>query len=165
MTISTLSRSPARTRALAAQIARRLGGGDVIGLVGDLGSGKTCFVKGVAAGLGIAQDEVQSPSFTMVAEHERGRLPLVHVDLYRLRGSDGVAELGLEEYVSGSAVVAVEWFDRLPPGFVDEYLLVRLTDAGPSARLVTLRAEGSRYQALLEGLCARVGLDVCGVRR
>jgi tRNA threonylcarbamoyladenosine biosynthesis protein TsaE len=120
--------------ALAAAVGRAVEPGDVIALVGDLGAGKTAFVRGLAAGLGVPPDAVASPTFTMVQEY-RGRLPLHHVDLYRL-DPDGVDLLALRELLYGPGVTAIEWFDRLPDRALDDYLLVRIEYAEPGRRLV-----------------------------
>ena len=109
-----ISRSPEATRALAARLGDRLAPGDVVALNGELGSGKTEFVHGLAEGLEVPPHMVASPSFTLVHEYP-GRVPLVHLDLYRLE--DLPAELlpDLEEYLSGPQVMAVEWARRLAP--------------------------------------------------
>jgi tRNA threonylcarbamoyladenosine biosynthesis protein TsaE len=145
------SRSPEETKTLAAEVAQRLTGGEVIGLVGQLGMGKTCFVKGLAQGLGIAEEEVYSPSFTIIAEHYPGRLPLFHIDLYRLEGKE-VGELGLEEYLYDRGVAVVEWFDYLPAGLVEEYLRVTLLGGMGEERRIVMEAVGERYGRLLETL-------------
>jgi tRNA threonylcarbamoyladenosine biosynthesis protein TsaE len=138
-------------------VARRLGAaaqaGDVIALEGELGAGKTAFVRGLATGLGVAPEEVASPTFTMVAEH-RGRLPLVHLDLYRL--TPGEADVGaLREYASEAAVTAIEWFDRLDAGALDACLRVRIDYASPGRRL-TFEGRGERAMRLLAALAGRV---------
>lgn len=134
-------------------IARRLGAaarpGDVIALTGDLGAGKTAFVRGLAAGLGIDPENVASPTFTMVDEHA-GQVPLVHVDLYRLE--PGGADVGaLREYAAPGAVTAIEWFERLPPGALDASLRVRIDYAEPGRRLV-FEGRGDRAERLLNAL-------------
>jgi len=123
--------------------------GDTIALVGDLGAGKTAFVRGLARGLGIAEGAVASPTFTMVAEHQ-GRLPLYHVDLYRL-SPEGADLLSLREYVYGEGVTAIEWGDRLPAGALDDYLTVRI-DYAPSGRILTVEGHGRRAAALVRVL-------------
>jgi tRNA threonylcarbamoyladenosine biosynthesis protein TsaE len=109
-----VSRGEAETEAVGAELARELGaGGGVVLLDGDLGSGKTVLVRGLAAALGIDRREIQSPTYTLVHEHrgEGGRL--VHVDLYRLAPEE-VDGLGLDELLSGPGIKAIEWPDRLP---------------------------------------------------
>src|SRR5213080_325372 len=108
----TTTRDPEETEALGEALGRAARGGELIGLVGELGAGKTCLVRGLARGLGADPDRVHSPSFITVTEYPGGRLPLVHVDLYRL--ADPLAEeLSLREALYGEGVAAVEWFDRI----------------------------------------------------
>ena len=116
---STISRSPAETFELGRRLAASLRPGDVLALAGDLASGKTNFMKGVAAGLGIDGD-VTSPTFTLIHEYRGGRLPLYHADLYRLESEDEAIRIGLDEYLDGDGVTAIEWADKfgalIPPG-------------------------------------------------
>jgi len=108
-----LCAAPADTEALAAGLASELHPGDVLLLSGPLGAGKTCFTRGLAAGLGLKADAVLSPTFQLVRELRGGRLPLFHIDLYRLSGPAEAARLGLEEYFDGDGVSVVEWPERL----------------------------------------------------
>jgi tRNA threonylcarbamoyladenosine biosynthesis protein TsaE len=100
------------TRALGADLARELGPGSVLLLSGELGAGKTCFCSGLARGLGCAQ-EASSPTFTLINEYKGGRLPLFHIDLYRLEGRESIQGLGLDEYFDGPGISVVEWPQRL----------------------------------------------------
>lgn len=105
-------------------------------LSGDLGSGKTAFVRGLAEGLGIDPDEVTSPTFTLVHEYRGGRLPLIHVDLYRLDRAD-LDEIGLDQDLAATGVVAVEWAERMArsiPGAVT----VSIVDRGADRRDITI---------------------------
>ena len=104
--------------ALGRELAKTLDPGSVVLLSGDLGAGKTVFVKGIAEGLGINPRTVSSPTFTLVQEYRGGRLPLYHVDLYRLQKVE-VDDLGLEEMAWSGGVVAIEWPDRLPRNLED----------------------------------------------
>jgi tRNA threonylcarbamoyladenosine biosynthesis protein TsaE len=98
------------------EVAAPLSAGAVVLLYGDLGAGKTAFVRGLAEGLGVAPAEVSSPTFTLVQEYRGGRLTLFHVDLYRLNDSREIDDLGLDE-LTVDGVVAVEWADKLPKGW------------------------------------------------
>ena len=114
----TITHSEEETAAVARALAGTLRAGDVLLLTGNLGAGKTAFVRGLADGLGIDADEVSSPTFTLVHEYGGGRLTLFHVDLYRLDRA-GADDLGLEEMSVANGVQAIEWPDRLrhrPPG-------------------------------------------------
>jgi tRNA threonylcarbamoyladenosine biosynthesis protein TsaE len=131
--ISTASEE--ETAAAGEQLASRLSAGDVILLYGELGAGKTAFVRGLARGLGASETEVSSPTFTLIQEYA-GRLPLYHVDLYRLEPKE-VDDLGLEELVSGDGVVAIEWAERWD-GRPDDAIEVRLADAGDERRTIAI---------------------------
>jgi tRNA threonylcarbamoyladenosine biosynthesis protein TsaE len=109
--------------------------GTFVLLHGDLGAGKTAFVRGLAAGLGGSPDDVSSPTFVLI-QHYKGRTPLVHVDLYRLDSAAAVDDLGLEELASG-AVVAIEWAERLPRS-LGASLTVRIEDFGGDRRRVSI---------------------------
>jgi tRNA threonylcarbamoyladenosine biosynthesis protein TsaE len=139
------------TKVLGARLGQLLFPGAIIGLEGDLGAGKTCFVKGLASGLGIDEDEVSSPTFTLIAEHCRGKAPLFHIDLYRLEGAE-VEEIGIEEYLFGQGVAAIEWFCFLPAGTVSAYLLISLSIVNDEERVLTFTPCGERYESIVEQL-------------
>jgi tRNA threonylcarbamoyladenosine biosynthesis protein TsaE len=105
------SNSPEETMGWAMTFAHHLSAGSVVALHGDLGAGKTCLVQGLARGLDI-QGTVHSPTFTLINEY-RGRLPLYHLDLYRLRGEEEAWDIGLENYLPGDGITAIEWADRI----------------------------------------------------
>jgi len=151
MTYELSVHSAEETKTFAAGLARLVTPGTVIGLAGDLGAGKTCFVKGLATGLGIDENDVYSPTFTLIAEHYKGRLPLYHIDLYRLEGG-GIEGLGLEEYLFGQGITVIEWFQFLPGDVVTEYLLLSLTITGEETRVLTMTALGERYEQVLRQL-------------
>jgi tRNA threonylcarbamoyladenosine biosynthesis protein TsaE len=114
-----------------------------------LGVGKTCFVRGVAAGLEVSKDAwIRSPSFTLINEYE-GRLPIFHIDLYRIGSREEAEGLNLREYLYGDGVSLVEWFEHLPAEDVDEYLELRMTHAGGNRRKLNFIAHGERYERLL----------------
>ena len=102
------------TRAVGRALAVGLTGGGILSLEGPLGAGKTTFVQGLADGLGCALDAVSSPTFTLVHEYEGGRLPLFHLDLYRLDSAEELAALGFDDLVGAPNVVAIEWGDKFP---------------------------------------------------
>lgn len=144
--------SEAETEAVGDRLAQCLEPGTVVALTGDLGSGKTVLCRGVIRGLGNREEYVTSPTFTIVNPYEGGRLPLWHLDLYRLSGADELEAIGAEEWFAGNGVVLVEWPERgqwLIPG---DRLEVELGfEAGrPEGRRVCLRARGARSRAVLE---------------
>jgi len=101
------------TMRIAGEFARFLTPGDVVGFVGEMGSGKTTFISGVCAGLRIT-DVPSSPTFTLIHEYQGGTMPVYHFDFYRVRGEDELWQLGLEEYFSGDGVCLIEWADKFP---------------------------------------------------
>ena len=126
--------------------------GDFIALTGELGSGKTHFTRGVAAGLGIAPSvPVTSPTYTLVNTYA-GRLQLHHFDLYRLAGKSDVIELGFEEYFYGSGVCVVEWAERLRDLLPVERMSVTFTYLDENARTVTFAPHGARYEKVIANI-------------
>jgi tRNA threonylcarbamoyladenosine biosynthesis protein TsaE len=111
--IHRASSNPDETRLIGAQFVNNTPAGTVVCLIGDLGAGKTEFVKGLAAGLGFA-GEVTSPTFTILHEYRGGRLPLFHMDFYRLREESELDEIGFDEYLKADGVCAIEWGDKFP---------------------------------------------------
>jgi len=130
------SSSEDETRAIAARFAADLQAGDVLLLSGDLGAGKTAFVRGLAEGLGIDPGEVTSPTFTLVHEYRGGRLPLIHVDLYRLERAD-LDLIGLDQDLADRGITAVEWSERLTRPIADA-IRVTITDLGDDRRDVEI---------------------------
>ena len=143
-----LTHSPEETQALGQALGLAARPGDLVLLWGDLGSGKTCLVQGIARGLDV-QDSVQSPTFVLVTQHP-GHLMLYHIDLYRLDDLREVEDLGLEDYLEGDAVCVVEWADKAMPLFPREHLLVELEHHGMRQRLLRLTPHGNRYVELVE---------------
>ena len=130
------SNSESETRAIAAALAPTLQPGAVLLLSGDLGAGKTAFVRGLAEGLGIDPDEVTSPTFTLVHEYRGGSLPLIHVDLYRLDRAE-LDEIGLDQDLAATGVTAVEWAERLVRS-IPNTIAVRITDRGGDRREIRI---------------------------
>ena len=144
------SDSPEATEGIGLRLGAACAGGELIGLVGDLGAGKTCLTRGIASGLGIDPAAITSPSFTLIAEH-RGRLPLFHVDLYRL-DTGAAGALWLREYLFGSGVAVVEWFERLASPVADEQLVITFGFASERDRVLGVTAIGPHHQALARSL-------------
>jgi tRNA threonylcarbamoyladenosine biosynthesis protein TsaE len=124
------------TAAAGEALGRTLGAGDVVLLYGDLGAGKTAFVRGMARGIGASPDEVTSPTFTIVQEYAGRSATLYHVDLYRLEGAE-IDDLGLEDLVSGDGIVAIEWAERWH-GRPDDVTEVRIEDLGEDRRRIRI---------------------------
>jgi tRNA threonylcarbamoyladenosine biosynthesis protein TsaE len=128
--------SEAETAAAGRDLARTLDAGAVVLLSGDLGAGKTAFVRGLAEGLGADPADVSSPTFTLVQEYRRGRLPLFHADLYRLDDPREVEDLGLDE-IAAAGVLAIEWAEKLP-ATPPRAVRVRIDDAGEDQRRIAV---------------------------
>ena len=146
--IRARTRSVEDTRALAAALGAILAPGDVIALSGDLGAGKTAFVQGVARGLG-SPDRVASPTFTLVRHYE-GRLPIVHMDVYRLDRIQDVMDLGFEDLLDGGGVVLIEWGDMIEGILPLDHLMVRLRfpdDRDLELRTLELDPRGPSWEA------------------
>lgn len=143
------SRNEDNTRAFGRRLAEHLQPGDVLGLHGDLGAGKTVLVRGIAEGLGISERKVRSPTFTLINEYHGGRLPLYHMDLYRMAPS-ALDRMALREYLFGDGVCVIEWFER----FGEELprLAIALTFVGEEERQIVVTAHGDRYKARLISL-------------
>lgn len=140
------TRSPDETAALAAALAGLARGGDLLLLAGDLGAGKTVFVKGFAAELGV-DDPVTSPTFTL-AHHYRGRVPVNHLDAYRIDRADEVADLALPELLDSNAVTLVEWGDSVIAAVPADFLELRFQfGAGDDERTIEVRTVGNRWSA------------------
>jgi tRNA threonylcarbamoyladenosine biosynthesis protein TsaE len=148
--LELISQSPEQTQELGRRLGKIARAGDVILLVGKLGAGKTCLTQGIAWGLGI-KEYAASPSFVLVRELY-GRLPLYHVDFYRLQNLEEIAELGLDEYFYGKGVSVVEWAEKalelLPP----ENLLIEMEYISDNERRLKLKASGRRYREIIDEL-------------
>lgn len=150
------SDSPERTEAVASAVAANLADGDAVLLEGDLGAGKTCFVRGLARGLGIDEAMVSSPSFVIAQRYPGGSRSLLHVDAYRVEGPPSLAGIDLEEMCrEPGTVAAIEWPEKLGPLAPTRVLRVRLRSLGESARTIEIedaRGDGSRAARLAEAL-------------
>lgn len=142
------SNSVADTERLGAALSASLPPGSVVAFTGDLGAGKTAFVRGMAEGLGVAQ-RVTSPTFTIVNEYGGGRLPLFHFDMYRLSSSDELFDIGWEDYLAQGGICAVEWSENIADALEPGVIRVEISRIGATdQRLITITgAEG------LEGIC------------
>ena len=154
--IRLISHSAEQTQRLGASIGELALPGDIFLLVGELGTGKTCLTQGIAWGLNI-KEYTMSPSFVIVRELH-GRLPLYHIDLYRLDHIEEIADLGLDDYFYGNGVCAVEWAEKglsvLPP----EYLMVQISFLSDTERSFQLKPSGKRYREII-GQLKHISLD------
>jgi len=133
-----ISNSPAETEAIGRQVAERIDVGGVLALKGELGSGKTLFVKGLVAGLGSSAD-VTSPTFTIAHEYRGGRLPVYHFDFFRLEDSQSLARLGLDDYFFGDGVSVIEWADRFPEFIPEQARRILFEIKSDTQRTITFK--------------------------
>ena len=133
--------SEAETAAVGRDLGRTLAAGAVVLLFGDLGAGKTAFVRGLADGLGVDPADVSSPTFTLIHEYRSGRLPLFHADLYRLNDAREIDELGLDE-IGEDGVLAIEWAEKLPRPTVGA-IAVRIDQGDGDTRTIAITPSGS----------------------
>jgi len=147
---SLISHSARQTRNLGRRLGRLMQGGEIIGLIGELGAGKTCFVKGVAEGVEVGEEAwIRSPTFTLINEYH-GRLPVYHIDLYRIGSVDELEGLNLREYLYSDGVSLIEWFERLPVAEADECLELRLAHLGGNQRELMFSPHGQRYENIVD---------------
>ena len=139
--MTIISKSEAETEAAGEQFAKTLPDGAVVALYGDLGAGKTAFVRGMARGLGI-DARVSSPTFTIVNEY-LGARELYHFDMYRLGSSDELFDIGWEDYLSRGGICAVEWSENVEDAFEGDQVCVRIEKTGDSERLITIGEAGA----------------------
>ncbi len=148
--LKLISHSPEQTQRLGMRIGELALPGDILLLVGALGTGKTCLTQGIAWGLGI-KEYALSPSFVIVRELY-GRLPLYHIDLYRLNQIEEIEELGLDDYLYGSGVCVVEWAEKGLSVLPTEHLLIQISYLSDSERSFQLKPSGKRYLEILAQL-------------
>jgi tRNA threonylcarbamoyladenosine biosynthesis protein TsaE len=133
-----ISNSPAETEAIGRQVAENTSVGSVLALKGDLGSGKTLFVKGVVDGLGSNAD-VTSPTFTILREYRGGGLPVYHFDLFRVENPQALARLGLDDYFFGDGISVIEWADRFPEFVPDQARWIFFEIKSETQRAITFQ--------------------------
>lgn len=130
------TKSEQETEALGASLAKQLSPGSVIAFYGDLGAGKTAFVRGLAKGLGLSS-RVSSPTFTIVNEYQ-GQIPLFHFDMYRLSSADELFDIGWEDYLSRGGICAVEWSENVDGAFDADTIFVRIEKCGENEREISI---------------------------
>jgi tRNA threonylcarbamoyladenosine biosynthesis protein TsaE len=148
--LELISHSPEQTQRLGVHIGELALPGDIFLLVGRLGAGKTCLTQGIAWGLNI-KEYALSPSFVIVREHY-GRLPLYHIDLYRLDRIAEIEELGLDDYLYGNGICVVEWAEKGLSVLPVEHMLIQINYLSDTERSFQLKPSGKRYLEILEQL-------------
>lgn len=148
--IQIITESLEETQLLGRKIGASISAGTVICLTGDLGSGKTSFVQGLAMGLEVSDDYyITSPTYVLINEYP-GRYPLFHVDLYRMEDPVDFEDIGLYEILRGKGVVVVEWADKLSKDFLAEYLAIHFEILNDESRKLTISANALEVSALIE---------------
>ena len=143
------TKSSAETIRIGKSIGSRLLPGDVVALVGELGAGKTQFIKGMAMGVGVGKPTyISSPSFTLINEYP-GKIPFYHIDLFRLEWEKEAEELGLEDYFQGEGITAIEWADKIPSFLPTEMLLIHIAYTGKKTRSIEMVGKGKRFLNLV----------------
>lgn len=143
---------PEETEWLGNVIGAQLAPGDVVSLVGELGSGKTCFTRGLARGMGIdCTVPIVSPTFTLINEYP-GQRPLYHFDLYRIKDIGEVLELGYQEYFFGEGVTVIEWGERAEELLPEEHLKVEFFYQDETVRMITLAGKGKRFERVVQSI-------------
>ncbi|HEX7588551.1 MAG TPA: tRNA (adenosine(37)-N6)-threonylcarbamoyltransferase complex ATPase subunit type 1 TsaE [Anaerolineae bacterium] len=148
LVLDLVSHSPAQTQRLGARIGELACAGDLFCLEGELGSGKTCFVQGLGRGLGVP-GAIHSPTFILANEHRGGRLPLFHLDVYRMHGSDEAVGIGLDDYVSGDGVCVIEWAEKIREALPVDRMWIAFRHLDGAKRNLLIEATGARYRTLL----------------
>ena len=148
-TVSFSSSSPEETRALGEALGRVLQEGDFVGLVGELGAGKTELARGIARGVGLRDEDVTSPTFSIVHQHH-GRIVLTHADLYRVTGPADLDGTGFHELRDGGGATLVEWVDRVAGAAPPDAMRVVLVEPGENARELVVTTSGPRSERLLQ---------------
>lgn len=147
-----ISCSVGSTLKIGQALAKKLGKGDIVLLYGELGSGKTVLTKGIAKALGVKSENVISPSFVLIREHKKAKMPLYHFDLYRLDSFEEMLALGYEEYFFDEGLSVVEWADRLGCLLPKERLSIHMKAISGTKRSLEFKAHGARYKKMLKGL-------------
>jgi len=155
---SVITSSTEQTEEVGRVLGTMLEAGDLVCLFGDLGAGKTHFSYGVARGLQVQDQYITSPTFTFVNEYQ-GRIPLYHIDLYRLKDPSELESIGFEEYLDSDGATVIEWAERAEEELPDEKLNVYISDVSENSRELGFFAEGERYERLLAGFRKSIAED------
>lgn len=150
-TLHLTTHNPQETQKIGERLANQCQGGEILCLSGNLGAGKTTFVKGIARGLGIDEKNVNSPTFVIMNVYE-GRLPLYHFDFYRLESHKDIEGIGYDEFIYGQGVAVIEWAERFGRLMPLEHLSIELCDQGEQTRILCFVPQGERYKKLVNAI-------------
>ena len=148
LVLDVVSHSATQTQRLGARLGELARTGDLFCLEGELGSGKTCFAQGLGRGLGVP-GAIHSPTFILANEHHGGRLPLFHLDVYRVRGADEAIGIGLDDYLSGDGVCVIEWAEKIRDALPSDRMWIAFRHLDGTKRGILMEACGKRYGELL----------------
>lgn len=151
-----ISYNTEETMALGQRLAKTLPKQSILCLYGDLGSGKTTFVKGLAEGLGIESRLVNSPTFVLLNVYQ-GKRPLYHFDFYRLQSTEEIAAIGYDEFLYGEGIAVIEWSERFGPFLPSEHLRLEFIFKNETERLIKIEAKGEKYKEILKSASWLVG--------
>ncbi|NQU04147.1 MAG: tRNA (adenosine(37)-N6)-threonylcarbamoyltransferase complex ATPase subunit type 1 TsaE [Syntrophaceae bacterium] len=152
MNLTLISNSIGDTINLGSIIGENLNGGDIIALTGELGSGKTCITRGIARGMGISEEfYITSPTFTLINEYP-GRIPLYHLDVYRLSGSKDLEDLGYEEYFYGKGAIVIEWAEKIRDIIPPDSIFIYLKYLGEKKREIEISYEGDNAPRIIKSV-------------
>jgi tRNA threonylcarbamoyladenosine biosynthesis protein TsaE len=144
------SENPAYTFQFGKNLGMLLAPGDVVALVGELGAGKTTLTQGIVRGLGVGEEHyIGSPTFTLINEYA-GRMPVYHLDFYRIETPAEIVNLGLEEYLHGEGVAVIEWADKIESLLPEDHVMITLQYIDPTVRTLEIEGIGNRCAALIE---------------
>lgn len=150
MNLMLISNNIEETINLGRIIGEELNRGNIIALIGELGSGKTCITRGIARGMGISEEfHITSPTFTLINEYP-GRIPLYHLDVYRLSGSGDLEDLGYEEYFYGKGAIVIEWADKIKDIIPPDSIFVYLKYLGEMKREIEISYEGDNTSEIIK---------------
>ncbi len=150
-----ISRSPEETLRIGEVIGEKLQPGDIVALIGELGAGKTCLTQGLARGLGVTSEwRITSPTFTLINEYP-GRVPLVHLDTYRLSGAGDLADLGYEDYFFAGNVVVIEWAEKIRQVLPEQTIFIEIDYVDENTRNIRISGDQVKCESLLTALQER----------
>lgn len=144
-----ISSSPEESQKIGRAIGKLLTAGDVVCLYGDLGSGKTCLAQGIIKGLDVAEDKyLRSPTFTLINQY-KGRMPVCHLDLYRLDNINEIEDIGIEEHIGGDEVVIIEWAERLEKLLPEKRIDIHISSVNVNTRKLIISCPDNRFEESL----------------
>ncbi|TET10534.1 MAG: tRNA (adenosine(37)-N6)-threonylcarbamoyltransferase complex ATPase subunit type 1 TsaE [Candidatus Atribacteria bacterium] len=150
MNLTIITKSPEETKNLGKEVSKLAKPGDLLAFYGELGTGKTCFIQGIARGLKV-KDYVTSPSFTIINEYQ-GKIPIYHFDLFRLDNAEEILELGYKEYFYGEGLTVIEWAEKIEQLLPKEYLGIKIKFKDRYQRTISFIPQGDRFNKFLEEL-------------